>query len=132
MAGNSGVFESTQAPSIVAYLHQLAGATAKYVFVPVVRMKIAALQYSSDSGSSGTDKCTPTLVNDTTSDTIITGTTLTANDAPTTVTAVDSGKSAILLPGHTYSINLSYAGTAANVVRFSIALWAYPAPHLAS
>ena len=103
-------------------------ATRDYVFKPLRRYQIVQLDSSADAADS-TDKYTASLVNATTSDTIITGSVCAATDTIVSVTSVDSNKSDILLPGHTYKLTITFAGTAANVKGVQINLWAKAASH---
>ncbi len=129
MPADSGVYNADHLWFPVISVSFMAGtATRNFYFKPLRRMQIMLLQASADAADA-TDKFTPSLTNVTTSDTIITGSVVQAADTIVDVTAVDSGKSNILLPGHTYRLTLTFAGTPANVLGGHVALWAKTASH---
>jgi hypothetical protein len=103
-------------------------AARNYYFKPARRWEIVSLDYSADA-CDGTDFTTVILSNVTTSDTILTGATFQTADTVVQNTTVDSGKSSILLPGHTYKIALTAPATPANVKGVTVRLWAKPASH---
>lgn len=125
----SGVFDpNTSLVPVQRVTIDSGGATRAYHFTVLRRMEIVELQ-THTTAADATDKVTVSLTNVTTSDTIITGT---VNDGANEIqrtTSVDSGKSNILLPGHTYSMTFTFAGTAGNVKGITGVLWAKVATH---
>ena len=97
-------------------------ATRIYTFNVPQRYQIVELQ-SCAAAADATDKVTVSLVNVTTSDTIITGTVVNAIDTPIRVTAVDSAKSDIMSKDHKFKLTATFAGTAANVKGVHATLW---------
>lgn len=127
--GASGVFNTNAVIIPLANVTIDVGvATRVYSFKVLRRMEFVELQSACDA-CDATDKITWSVVNATTSDTIITGSVVSTADTPVSVTSVDANKSSIFLPGHTYTLTGTFAGTAANVKGCIATLWVKSAEH---
>jgi hypothetical protein len=129
MLADSGVYNADHLVwPILNVTIDTGAATRIFYFKPLRRYQIIELQYSADAVDT-TDKFTPVLYNVTTSDTILTGAVCDTADTVFSDSTVDSNKSAILLPGHTYRVTLTMAGTAANVKGVTCQLYVKTASH---